>query len=533
MSKPAPRSLKLSVFIPTFLIVAVAAIIGLVDNELLIDVARDIFYLTLSDFAWLYQLVAVVALAVVGYVFCSKVGNIRLGGADAKPRFSLMSTFAMALTGGIATGVVTYAVNEPIIYMGNVYGEIDQQAFAPGSGESAVFALARSFHNWSFIPYAMYAVVGMMIAYMHYNRRQRFSISAAISPIIGDHHRRPAITAIIDIVSVLAIALGLASSLGAGVALIGSGVSREYGVSVGPTTWLVLVAIITVIFIASSVSGLKRGIRYLSSLNAYLYYAMLALLLIIGPVIYMLNLSTTSIGYWLDNFFTWAFDTKALGGEALVTWWTMYDWSIWIAYAPLMGLFLARISYGRTLREFLMINWLLPAIFGIVWFTVWGGSAIQWQLDGTLDLAAIIKQDGAVAGLWGFLHQLPLAWLLVPATILALILSFATAADSMSATIATICTRGMTADDESPTFQKILWGVSISVIAFVMVAFGGGEQGVDGIKYLAAAGGFFVVFLFVLVLAASVKALIYGRESAIATALPRDAASGATAASEG
>ncbi len=505
------KRLNAGVFIPAFSIIVLAVIVGLVDNAALVSVAKNIFYFSLSDFAWLYQLLAFSALAVTAYIFCSKAGDIRLGGVQAKPAFSMASTFAMALTGGIATGVVTYSVNEPIIYLGNVYGEIGNQSFAAGSAEAAIFALARSFHNWSFIPYAMYSVAGLMIGYMHYNRQQAFSIASALAPVIGRHGERPWVKSLINVVAVLAIALGLASSLGAGLALIGSGIEAQYGIRSTPMTWLVLTLIISVVFIASALSGLKRGIQFLSSVNAYIFYAFVIVLLIIGPISYIFSLSTTAFGYWLNNFFLWSFDTKESGGEALVTWWTMYDWSIWIAYAPLMGLFLARISYGRTLREFLIINWVLPSVFGIVWFAIWGGSAIKWQMDGTLDLVRIVTENGAVSGLWGFLQNLPLAVILVPLAILTLIISFATAADSMTSTIASICTHDIRADEESPKRQKVIWGVSIAAIAYIMVAFGGGAQGVDGIKYLAAAGGFTVLFVFILIVASAARVFIFNK----------------------
>ncbi|SNS27635.1 BCCT family transporter [Pseudomonas segetis] len=513
MNSKSQKSLNRSVFIPTFLVVLVAVTIGLLNNEMLVRVAKDVFYFSLSDFAWLYQLLAISVLGLVAYIFFSKAGDIRLGGANAKPTFSMASNFAMALTGGIATGVVTYSVNEPIIYLGNIYGETANQSFAPGSAEAAIFALARCFHNWSFIPYAMYSIVGLMIAYMHYNRKKEFSISATLSPVIGAHNQRPVVKSLIDIVSVLAIALGLASSLGAGLALISSGIEAQYGIQSSPVTWLILSLLITAVFVTSALSGLKRGIQFLSSINAYIFYAFVVILLIVGPLSYIFNLSVTSIGYWLDNFFLWSFDTKESGGEALVTWWTMYDWSIWIAYAPLMGLFLARISYGRTLRQFLIINWILPSVFGMVWFAIWGASAIKWQLDGSLDLIKVITDHGAVAGLWGFLQHLPMSALLVPLAIFTLIISFATAADSMTSTIASICTKNIRADEESPKSQKIIWGLSISAIAFIMVAFGGGAQGVDGIKYLAAAGGFTVLFLFILIAASAARVFVFKKET--------------------
>lgn len=508
------KRLNMLVFVPAFAIILIAVVVGLVDNETLVRVAKAIFFFSLSDFGWLYQLLAFAALAVTGYIFFSKSGDIRLGGKDAKPAFSLVSTFAMALTGGIATGVVTYSVNEPIIYLGNIYGEIANQSFQPGSAEAAIFALARCFHNWSFIPYAMYSVVGLMIAYMHYNRKEQFSIASALVPLIGERAMQPMVRTIINVISVLAIALGLASSLGAGLALISSGMEAQYGIASNPTTWLLLTLLIAAVFITSALSGLRRGIQFLSSVNAYVFYGLVVILLLIGPFNYVLSLSTTSFGYWLNNFFIWSFDTKEMGGEALVTWWTMYDWSIWIAYAPLMGLFLARISYGRTLREFLVINWILPSAFGMVWFAIWGGSAIKWQLDGTLDLVAVITDKGAVAGLWGFLQNLPLAALFVPLIIFTLIISFATAADSMTSTIATICTHDISADEEAPKSQKLIWGLSISAIAYVMVAFGGGAQGVDGIKFLAAAGGFTVLFLFILIVMSAARVFLFGKGEA-------------------
>jgi choline-glycine betaine transporter len=170
-----------------------------------------------------------------------------------------------------------------------------------------------------------------------------------------------------------------------------------------------------------------------------------------------------------------------------------------------MGIFLAVISYGRTIREFMFINWILPSVFSIVWFGVWGSTAIYWQQQGKVDLVKTITDTGAVAGLWGFLEKLPLAVIIVPVVMITLILSFATAADSMTRTIASLCMKNSQYDEEPPVWQKLIWGLSIGFIAFVMVAYGGGEQGVDGVKYLAAVGGSLVLFVFVLQVASAIK----------------------------
>ena len=186
-------------------------------------------------------------------------------------------------------------------------------------------------------------------------------------------------------------------------------------------------------------------------------------------------------------------------------WWTLYDWAIWIAYAPLMGIFLAIISYGRTIREFMIINWILPSVFSIIWFGAFGGTALYWQQEGTLDLVSTINDSGAVAGLWSFLGNLPMGVLFIPIVMITLILSFSTAADSMTRTIASLCTSNIAHDQEPPKWQKLLWGLSIGIIAFVMVAYSGGVQGVDGVKYLAAAGGTMVLFVFVLQVVSAIK----------------------------
>jgi glycine betaine transporter len=493
------------VFWPAFLIVGGGAVLGIVNNKMLAEISMNGFLGSLRGLGWLYQIISIVALAIVGIVTFSKLGNIRLGGEDAKPKYPFAVWFAMALTGGIATGVITYGVNEPIIYFGNIYGEMEQTGVKPGTPLSAIYAIARSFYNWTFIPYAMYSLSGLVAAYMYFNRKKTLSVTATLIPLFGDKVTKGIWTSIIDTLAVLAIALGLASSLGAGLALVGSGIETTYGIPQGPLMWLVLTLVITATFILSALKGLDRGIRWLSDINAKIFYIILLVLVIIGPTLYILRTSTAGLAYWLQNFWGWGLDPIDLGGEALVMWWTLYDWAIWIAYAPLMGIFLAVISQGRTIREFMIVNWILPSVFSIMWFGIWGGTALYWQQNNVVDLVTTIKNSGAVAGLWTFLANLPLGSIIIPVVMITLILSFATAADSMVRTIASMCTLNIRHDEEPAKSKKLLWGLSIAIIAFVMVAYAGGAQGVDGVKYLAAVGGSTVLFVFVLQVASAIK----------------------------
>lgn len=499
------KPLRWEVFIPTFVIIVGAALLGIFNNELLTTVTKGVFEWSLKSFGWLYQWLALGCLALVIIITFSKVGNIRFGGKDAKAKFSFGAWFAMTLTGGIATGLITYGVNEVIIYFGSIYGELGGYGIEPGTTEAAIFGIGRIFYNWTFIPYAMYAIAGVAIAYMYFNRKEDLSVVAALVPILGEKAKNKTVKGVVDTLSVLAIALGLASSLGAGLALIGAGLETAYGIQQGPIVWFILFLIITATFTIASVAGLDKGIKFLASGTTKIFYILLIFLFVTGPILYIFNMTNMGVGYWFDHFFSWGLDPYTLGGEALVTWWTMYDWAIWIAYAPLMGIFFAMIAYGRTIRQFMIINWILPSTFGFVWMAVWSNTALFWQTTGKVDLISVIQQSGAVAGLWAFLMELPLSFIIVPLVMITLVAAFSTTADTMSTTISAVCTRDAKFDEEAANWQKIVWGVSIGLIAFVMVAFGGGGQGVDGVKYLAACGGFVVLIVFIMIVISAYK----------------------------
>lgn len=288
-------------------------------------------------------------------------------------------------------------------------------------------------------------------------------------------------------------------------ALIGTGLQFNYGIEQTPGLWIVLVLIITLLFTLTSVSGVSKGIKWLADQTSKLFYVLLAFLIVVGPVLYCLNMMNVGLGTWLDNFWVWGLDPGLVDGEALVTWWTMYCWSIWIAYAPIMGIFFALISYGRTIREFLAVNFILPAVFGIVWISFWGGTALNWQTTGKVDIVETISTLGATAGLWSFIDQLPLSIIVVPLMILLLVCGFATTANATATSISVLCTKNLSFQEEPATWMKWMWGGFIGVLAGVMVCFGGGASGVDGVKYLAAAGGFAVLFIFVLHVIVAIK----------------------------
>ena len=365
--------LRKGVFYPTFIFMLCAVITGIFKNEWLQAACKSVFRFSLLKFGWLYQIVAMVCLISVAAVTFSKIGSRRIGGKDARPEHSFKSWFAMSLTGGISVGIVNWGINEPMVYFGNVYGELDALGIQPGTLEAARFALGRCFYNWTFVPYSFYGITGLLIAWLFFNKKEKFSVVATLKPLFGDKVYNNTIASIIDSLCTIGIVLGMATGLGPGLSFVLSGFKVVYGIDTSIIVWIILGTAVTALFTGAAWLGIDKGIKKLATFNSKIFYFLLIILFATGPVVDICKTLPIGLGEWLTNFWVWGLDPVDIGGEALTVWWTLFDWTVWIAYAPVMGLFLAKISYGRTIREFMIINWILPSVFGLVWFSVWGG----------------------------------------------------------------------------------------------------------------------------------------------------------------
>jgi choline-glycine betaine transporter len=414
----------------------------------------------------------------------------------------------MALTGGIATGIVTWGANEPIIYFGNVWGELTQLGIEPLTSNAAVFALGRTFYHWTFVPYAIYAMCGLLVAYVYYHRKDSLTVTATLKPLFGEKITSTGFSALIDTLAMLALVIGLITGVTMCITLIMSGLQSAYGISNNNIPlYIILGVVIAVAFTFSSYIGMDKGLKVVANVNAWFYYGLLILLFLLGPTVYILRLGTAGLAEWLHNFFRWGLDPKDIAGDAATKSWTLFNWAFWVGYAPVTGIFLAMLSYGRTIREYMIVNWVLPSIFGIIWFSVWGASAINMQIQGTADLVGAINDNGAVFALWEFLKHLPfgIGAVIIPANIIIILISFITNADATLVKLGSMCVRNVPIGTEPPATMKVLWGTLVAIVAIVMAAFGGGTQGVDGVKALAAVAGFLVLFIFVLQIASFVK----------------------------
>lgn len=507
------KRIRWEVFIPAYLVVAAAAVIGMVNKDLLTKSCNQFFFWSLDTFGWLFQLSVTASFILVVVATFTKLGKMRIGGKDAKPKYSFWTWFAMTLCGGIATGIVTWGVNEPIIYYGNVWGELNKIGIAPNTHEAAVFAMARTFYNWTFIPYAIYALCGLLVSYIYYHKKDSLTVTATLKPLFGNKVTTPAASAVIDTLSMLALTIGLATGLTMCITLIMSGLKGGYGITESMPLFIGIGTVIIFIFTFSSYVGLDKGLKIIGNLNAWFYYAILAFLLIAGPTLFIVRIGTAGLATWLQNFWLWTLDPIDIGGEALTRSWTLFDWAFWVGYAPVTGIFLAMLSYGRTVREYMVVNWILPSVFGIIWFTIWGGSALHMQISGGADLVGALNTGGAVMALWEFLKHMPfgLGAIIIPFNIVIILVSFITAADATLTNIGSMSVRNVPIGTEPPALLKAVWGISVGVVAIIMAAYGGGAQGVDGVKALAAAAGFVVLFIFVLQVIAFAKVFFFDK----------------------
>ncbi|MEE0776755.1 MAG: BCCT family transporter, partial [Bacillota bacterium] len=406
----------------------------------------------------------------------------------------------MSLCGGIAIGIVFWGVAEPIQHL-----EAPAHGITPESAEAIMFSMSTVFHHWSFTPYALYVTATIPIALAVYNYHQKMTISSGLYFLMGDRcHGK--IGTVVDAVCLFSLAGGIATSMGMGIMQISSGLNFVTGIDPTPFVWAMVALCIILFFTASSAVGMDKGLKWLSDQNLKLYVIVLLFILIVGPTTYILKLGAESTGEFITTFFAKSTYLGAATGEDWSRWWSIFYWASWIAYAPVVGVFLTRLCYGRTIRQFLAVNLVAPAIFGILWFTVFGGTSIHMQLEGTFDLWSALEANGLESAVFTFFDQFPLGTFLVILFLVIIVISFVTMADSMTSVAAIMSTSGFQQEEgEPPLFLKLAWGIIMGSLAWVMISF----AGIDGTKMLAVLASFPLLFLMIALALSAVRGL-YG-----------------------
>lgn len=430
-----------------------------------VDGAMEAIHSSLTkNVGWFYVFVVNLTLATVAYLFFSPVGKIRLGGKNATKDFSTKAWFAMLFSAGMGIGIVFYGVAEPILH----YASPPFENIQGQSPDAASTAMRVTFFHWGLHAWGLYALVGLSLAYFSFNRGLPLTIRSGFYPIFGN--RINGVPGhIIDTISTVATLFGVATSLGLGVSQIAAGLGFVYHVPQVIETKLILIAAITAIATYSVVSGLDKGIKILSSINLLLAGALALMILLVGPTITIFKALIQNTGGYMQDFLRLATWTSTYKNSSWQEAWTLFYWAWWIAWAPFVGMFIARISKGRTIREFIGGVLIVPPLVTFVWMAIFGNTAIFQQMHGLTNIVEAVRADVSTA-LFILLEGYPLAWLTSSLAILVIVFFFVTSSDSGSLVIDTITSGG---NPNPPVAQRIYWSVLEGIVAAVLLLTGG------------------------------------------------------------
>jgi choline/carnitine/betaine transport len=434
-----------------------------------------------TNLGWLFVVLASAFVVYVLWLAASRYGRIPLGRDDEAPEFRTVSWVAMMFSAGMGIGLMFYGVSEPLShYVSPPPGTADGE-----TAEALRTAMATTLFHWTLHPWAIYAVVGLAIAYGTFRRGRRQLISAAFAPLIGRRRAEGPAGKVIDVLAIFATLFGSAASLGLGALQIGSGVEiLGWAGSVGNGLLVAIIAVLTAAFVASAVSGVAKGIQWLSNTNMVLAIVLAAFVFVAGPTVFILNLLPEAIGAYFSDLGEMVGRTEAAGGDAMAEWlrgWTVFYWAWWISWTPFVGLFIARISRGRTIRQFVTGVLLVPSAVSLVWFAVFGGAGIAAQQDG----ADVAGQSTTEGQLFGVLEQYPLATVMTVLVMVLVAIFFVSGADAASIVMGSLSERGTL----SPSRRIVIfWGIVMGAVAAIMLLVGGDDAltGLQNLTIIAA-----------------------------------------------
>jgi choline/glycine/proline betaine transport protein len=473
MSEPAPTDTarpdtqsRIAINPPVFFVSAglilAFALFGALAPDLANRVFADVQALIVADFGWFYIAAVAGFLVFVLFLMFSRYGDVKLGPDDSEPDYSYLSWFAMLFSAGMGIGLIFFGVAEPI-----------QHYASPPVGEgrtieSARQAMVLTFFHWGLHAWAIYIVVGLALAYFAFRRGLPLTVRSALFPLIGQRIYGP-IGHTVDIFAVLGTMFGIATSLGFGVLQVNAGFSYLFGLPSTTPVQLVLIAAITGMATLSVVMGLDKGVKRLSELNIILAALLLAFVLVAGSTVFLLQAFVQNVGTYLSEVVQRTFRLYAYEPNPWLGNWTLFYWGWWIAWSPFVGMFIARISRGRTIRQFVGGVLLVPTLFTFLWMTVFGNTAIAFDISGAANIADTVTNNLPVA-LFETLGQLPFSTIISGIATLLIITFFVTSADS-GALVIDMITSG--AAENPPVWQRVFWAVCAGGVAAVLLVAGG------------------------------------------------------------
>lgn len=483
-SEQGKRPLKETIHPIVFPISAALLVAIVVFTAITPDTSGEIFSavqdFVQTQFGWFLILVVAILLGVAVYLAVSPYGRIKLGPDDSKPDYTTGTWFAMLFSAGMGIGLVFWGVAEPVFMFGS------PPRAEGGTDAAALEAMNFAFHHWGFSPWAIYAIIGLGLAYFGFRRGMPMTIRSLFHPLLGDRIDGP-IGHAIDILAVVATLFGIATSLGLGASQVAAGLNRVFGWEFDSGGLLLLIAVITGFATISVMLGLDKGIKRLSQVNIVAAATLAAVVLLAGPTVVLLFALVENTGNYLQNIFnTLAFTGTYAGDQAgeFLDAWTIFYWAWWISWSPFVGMFIARVSYGRTIREFVAGVLLAPTMASFAWFTIFGNTALL--LDPVIDEVNELGEDIAMFAL---IENLGIPGELVTGlsllTIFVVVVFFVTSSDSGSFVVDMLTSGG----DLHPAVQtRVFWAITEGLIAGVLLVIG--EEALDGLQAGAVSAGF-------------------------------------------
>lgn len=413
-------------------------------------------------FSWLFSLTVTGLLVFSFWLAFSRFGHIKLGPDDSEPEFNTIAWVSMLFSAGMGIGLVFFGVAEPVIHF------MAPLQAAPETVAAAREAMRLSIFHWGLHAWAIYAVLGLALAYYHFRHNQPLAIRSTLQPLLGKHtHQWPG--KLVDVLAVLGTLFGLATSLGLGASQINAGLAELFGVAMSTNTQVIIIVVITFCATASLVMGLKKGIRRLSEFNMLLALLLMGFVLFTGPTAALLRGLPDHLGNYLQGLPGLSLSTHPFRTLEWQKSWTIFYWAWWLSWSPFVGMFIARISRGRTIRQFVLGVLVIPTLLSLLWFGIFGGAALQLELFGEGGLTEAVQENSATA-VYALLANFPLSTLVNWVAIILVAIFFITSSDSGSFVVDMLTSGG---NPNPPVYQRIFWACTEGILAIILLMLGG------------------------------------------------------------
>lgn len=484
-----------SVFWISAIIVSLVVILGVVIPETFANGANAALAFITSSFGWLFLAAVFIFIVFLSYLVFSRYGKIRLGGEEERPEFPLFTWIGMLFSCGFGIALVFYGIGEPMTHFFTPpYNDVE-----PLTTESARLAMGYSFFHYGISQWSIFAIVGLAMAYYQFRKKENGLVSTTLSPIIGKGRHVKATKKFIDILAITATVMGVATSLGLGIMQVDGGLRFAYNVPDANWIKIIIVIVMTGLCLTSAITGLNKGMKWLSNYNLFAVFLIMLFIFITGPTQFILDTFVVGISDYISNFVSYSLRLNPYNGNPWVYQWTIFYWAWAIAWSPFVGSFIARVSRGRTIREFILGVMVAPPVIALVWIAIFGGTALHMDLFEGTQIAAAVNND-VTSALFTMLQGLPFTEV-VTIFVLILILTFlVTSVDSAVYILSSMSTNGSL---NPPIFVRVIWGVLMGAIALVLLL----SSGLTGLQSASVVSALPFTIILLLIMVAFYKTL--------------------------